>query len=82
MNALQKGPHEQEPPAGAGSSGGNGGSGGTGGFDPGIMTDGSDELPPGDELVSGEPAGAGEEVDPTGGSADGGEAGQDAGSMP
>lgn len=76
MNALQKGPDEQEPAAGAGSSGG------PGGFDPGIMTDGSDELPPGDELVGDEPGGAGEEVDPTGGSADGGESGQDVGSMP
>ncbi len=44
------------------------GQGGSAGFDPGLMTDGSAH-----------PAPDGEPVDPTGGSSDGGESGQDAG---
>jgi len=46
-------------------------------FDPGSMTDGSTDSAPD---RPGQPAPDGEPLDPTGGSSDGGESGQDAGS--
>lgn len=57
---------EQSGAQSAGSS--EPGQGASAGFDPGLMTDGSAH-----------PAPDGEPVDPTGGSSDGGESGQDAG---
>ena len=68
-------PSDESPPsvAGPGESPGDGQhvASGPAGFDPGIMTDGSDNG-----------GGDGAEVDPTSESSDAGQSGQDAGSMP